>query len=255
MSTKLSLRERLKSHRSKRAGNPEEQNSRHPPDGPTTPPTQVPPSIVPFTDAQPGHTGVGPQAKEPLQATEFVVQQTQAISTSQRLWNEAYESLENDNETSELVRAYVKTLTTVLTAEKAPDTSKLRDPIERQIYRKKLVKDGQAKVSTAPRIINTVGNVAQFIPSAKGIIDLAIQNIQQAALPRVAICIGLQILLNPPKATKSNLTGINYVVSRMYWYCALTEHLLHKDNIKIRSLSDQFCISWRWQSRCSTMLF
>ena len=42
-----------------------------------------------------------------------------------------------------------------------------------------------------------------------------------------------QILLNPAKATKSNLTGITHVVSRMDWYCALTEHLLNKDNIVI----------------------
>jgi hypothetical protein len=46
-----------------------------------------------------------------------------------------------------------------------------------------------------------------------------------------------QILLNPAKATKSNLAGITHVVSRMDWYCALTEHLLNKDNIVIRNES------------------
>jgi hypothetical protein len=225
MSTKLSLRERFKSYRSKRAVNPDEQNGRHPPDGPTTPPvidTQgtpaspdtgakkiqlstttlqetlkassiVPVTDVPVTDAQPGPAGADLQAKEPLPATEFVVQQTQAISTSQRLWNDAYDSLENDSETAELVRAYVKTLTTILTAEKAPDTSKLKDPIQRQIYMKKLVEDGQAKVSAASKITNAVGDVAQFILSAKGMIDLAIQNIPQAALPWAGVCIGLQV--------------------------------------------------------------
>jgi hypothetical protein len=30
---------------------------------------------------------------------------------------------------------------------------------------------------------------------------------------------------------KSNLAGIAYVISRMDWYCALTEHLLNKDNV------------------------
>ena len=40
-----------------------------------------------------------------------------------------------------------------------------------------------------------------------------------------------QILSNPAKATKSNLAGITHVVTRMYWYCALTGHLLDKDNI------------------------
>ena len=41
------------------------------------------------------------------------------------------------------------------------------------------------------------------------------------------------MLSNPAKATKSNLAGITHVVSRMEWYCALTEHLLDRDNIKI----------------------
>ena len=40
-----------------------------------------------------------------------------------------------------------------------------------------------------------------------------------------------KILLNPAKATRSNLDGIVYVTSRMDWYCALTEHLLDGDHI------------------------
>lgn len=38
------------------------------------------------------------------------------------------------------------------------------------------------------------------------------------------------MLSNPAKATRSNLEGITYVVSRMNWYSALTEHLLGTDN-------------------------
>ena len=41
----------------------------------------------------------------------------------------------------------------------------------------------------------------------------------------------VKILLNPAKATRSNLDGIVYVTSRMDWYCALTEHLLDGDHI------------------------
>jgi hypothetical protein len=96
--------------------------------------------ILLVTNAQAGPTGADPQAKEPLPATEFAVQQTQAISTSQRIWNAAYDSLENDNETGELVKAYVKTLKMVFKAEKTPDTpateasgvsAELKDPIKR----------------------------------------------------------------------------------------------------------------------------
>jgi hypothetical protein len=43
--------------------------------------------------------------------------------------------------------------------------------------------------------------------------------------------ISIQILLNPAKATKSNLAGIAHVVSRMDWYCALTEYFLENDHV------------------------
>ncbi len=46
-----------------------------------------------------------------------------------------------------------------------------------------------------------------------------------------------QILSNPAKATKSNLAGITYTISRMDWYCALVEHVLNKDNIMTGSKS------------------
>ncbi|OAQ58427.1 WD-repeat protein [Pochonia chlamydosporia 170] len=133
--------------------------------------------------------------------TESIEQQSTALSKSQVLWNAAYDSLEEDKDTAELV------------------------------FMKKLVEEGQAKISTPSNVTKGVGDVAQFILSAKGMVDAAIQNIPQAALPWAGVCIGLQILLNPAKATKSNLTGIAHVVSRMDWYCALTEHLLNKDYI------------------------
>ncbi len=40
------------------------------------------------------------------------------------------------------------------------------------------------------------------------------------------LVISVQILSNPGMAIKSNLGGITHVISRMDWYCALTEHLL-----------------------------
>ncbi len=101
---------------------------------------QVPPSV---TDAQAGPAGTDPEATEPQSVTESVVQ----LSISQGLWNDAYDSLE----TAEVVKAYMKTLTMVLKAERAPDTSasgasdvstELKDPIQRQMHMKKLVEDG-----------------------------------------------------------------------------------------------------------------
>ncbi|EAW20787.1 NACHT and WD40 domain protein [Aspergillus fischeri NRRL 181] len=173
---------------------------------------------------------------------EQLTKQSAVLSISQRIWNAAYDSLEEDRATTDLVKSYLKTLTAVLKAEKGSSVSapeddelaaQLQSPTTRQEYLKKLVSDGQKKIETSSNIKMAVGDVAQFILSAKGMIDLAIQNIPQAALPWAGVCIGLQILLNPAQATKSNLAGIAHVTSRMDWYCALTEHLLNKNNIMI----------------------
>ncbi|KAI9640306.1 hypothetical protein NHQ30_011356 [Ciborinia camelliae] len=183
---------------------------------------------------------IEPQAKELQPTTDPIQQQSTALSTSQRLWNAAYDRLEEDKDTAKLVRSYVETLTEVLKANTpkivasgADDISaELKDPAKRQKYLGDLVKEGQSKVAIPSKITKGVGDIAQFVLSAKGMIDAAIQNIPQAALPWAGVCIGLQILLNPAKASKSNLAGITHVVSRMDWYCALTEHL-DKCNIKV----------------------
>ncbi|KAL2193889.1 hypothetical protein P885DRAFT_71887 [Corynascus similis CBS 632.67] len=153
-----------------------------------------------------------------------------ALSISQTLWNAAYDSLEEDADTAELVKSYLKTLMIALDTDPSTDLSvRVKDPIQRQTHMRELVEKGQAKISTPSKITQGVGDVAQFILSAKFIIDAAIHNIPQAALPWAGVCVGLHILLNPAKATRSNLTGIVHVVSRMDWYCALSEHLLKKD--------------------------
>ncbi|KAF7116900.1 hypothetical protein CNMCM5793_005530 [Aspergillus hiratsukae] len=186
---------------------------------------------------------------------EHLTKQSAELSISQRLWNAAYDSLEQDKDTADLVKSYLKTLTAVLNAEKpsagsAPQDDKLEveSPTTRQEYLKELVSQGLTKIETSSKIKMAVGDVAQFILSAKGMIDLAIQNIPQAALPWAGVCIGLQVSSHvlsvffgptniyadpsdPAQATKSNLAGITHVTSRMDWYCALTEHLLNKNNI------------------------
>ena len=52
-------------------------------------------------------------------------------------------------------------------------------------------------------------------------------------LPGLHDANSFQILSNLSSASKSNHTGIVHVISRMEWYCALTEHLLNKDNIVV----------------------
>ena len=151
-----------------------------------------------ITDTQ-DPTGV--QESGPVKG--YTVQQTPNLPTSQRLWNKAYGSLENDGDTAKLVRAYVKTLMTILTtetttADSGTDTlTEPEDPTERQIYMRKLVEEGLAKVTTTDKITKGLGSVAQFILSVKDMVDLAIQNIPQAALPWAGVCIGLQVSTFP----------------------------------------------------------
>ena len=94
----------------------------------------------------------------------------------------------------------MKILAKVLKAEKASDPSapddisaELKDPIRRQTYMVNLVEEGRKKTATTSKVIKGVGNVAQFILSAKGMVDAAIQNIPQAALPWAGVCVGLQV--------------------------------------------------------------
>lgn len=155
------------------------------------------------TQAQPVET----QAEDPP-ATE-TTERSPALSSSQELWNAAYDSLAKggdnaedkdarmDTDTAKLVKCYVKTLATILSAEASLDADSVaaesEDKSKRQTHMRRLVKEGQAKISTPSKITKGVGDVAQFILSAKDMIDAAVKNIPQAALPWAGVCIGLQV--------------------------------------------------------------
>ncbi|KAL2105107.1 hypothetical protein VUR80DRAFT_8990 [Thermomyces stellatus] len=102
-----------------------------------------------------------------LAATEPTAQQTAALPASQRLWNAAYDALERDD--ADLIRSDI--------------SADLHDPAKRQLHMKKLVEEGQAKISRASKITNRLGEVADAVLSIKGIIDVAVQSVPQAALP------------------------------------------------------------------------
>jgi hypothetical protein len=121
---------------------------------------------------------------------------------SQRLWNNAYDSLQDEDE--KLVGSYLKTLETVLRFEASKDPSsdpgdiaaKLKDPSQRQIYMQKLVKEGREKVAKVSKITAAVGGFAEAILKVKPMLDSAIGGIPQAApaaLPWAGVCIGLQV--------------------------------------------------------------
>jgi hypothetical protein len=134
--------------------------------------------------------------------TKPTEQQNPGLTISQRLWNAAYDNLKNNEDTAKLVGSYVKILTAALKAETASDASasevddvsaKLKDPFERERYMKDLVEKGRKKLATTSKVTDGVGNVVGFIDKAKGMIDEAIGNTPQAALPWAGVCIGLQV--------------------------------------------------------------
>ncbi|KAI3334678.1 WD40-repeat-containing domain protein [Ustulina deusta] len=169
--------------------------------------------------------------------TEPIEPSARALSVSEELWNAAYDGLEAAE--AELVGSYVKTLEQILggeTGEPSPTDrlAEMKDPIKRQKHMRELVRRGQDRISNVSKITTKVGEIADFILSSKGIVSLTLQNVPQAApaaLPWAGVCLGLEILRKPAQATKSNLEGIAHVISRMDWYCALTELLLNKTNI------------------------
>ncbi|GAO15542.1 hypothetical protein UVI_02020480 [Ustilaginoidea virens] len=157
---------------------------------------------------------------------------------SQQLWNDAYDLLEGDDATAAIVKSYAAMLTFAITGDDGkpqPETSalmaELKDPVKRQAHMRELVKKGREKFAGDSKTAQTVGDVASFILQARGIIDVAIKNVPQAALPWAGVCVGLQILTNPARVSRANLSGITHVVSRMDWYCSLVDHLLDERSI------------------------
>ncbi|KAK2593122.1 hypothetical protein QQS21_009171 [Conoideocrella luteorostrata] len=186
---------------------------------------------------------VAQQAAEPAKARvirrDSSDDEDQAPSQSQQLWNDAYDALEDGGTTAGIVRSYAEALTLAIDgqdgehpgAEASTLAADLKDPIKRQAHMRDLVKKGREKFANESKLAQSVGDVAGFVLQARGVIDVAIQNVPQAALPWAGVCVGLQILTNPAKASRANLAGITHVVSRMNWYCSLVDHLLDERSI------------------------
>lgn len=109
----------------------------------------------------------------------------------------AYDALEKEDE--DLVSSYITALEKVLghrnttsSVDGQPELG-LHDPTKRQIHMRRLVEEGRAKVLSSSQIVEGVGNIAKFVDLTKGVVDLAIQNVPQAALPWAGVCVGLQV--------------------------------------------------------------
>lgn len=125
----------------------------------------------------------------------------QGPSRSQQLWNDAYDILQDSSATAGIVESYAETLTFAITGqegEKPNVTSSslaadLRDPIKRQAHMRNLVCQGREKFASDSRVAQAVGDVAGFVLQARAVVDVAIKNVPQAALPWAGVCVGLQV--------------------------------------------------------------
>ncbi|KAG6013191.1 hypothetical protein E4U54_006993 [Claviceps lovelessii] len=179
------------------------------------------------------------KAVAPTRRREWSDDVERGLSKSQQLWNDAYDGLEDAGATAGIVRTYAKTLTLAIAGDDGQKPDKetsniaidLKDPIKRQAHMRDLVKKGREKFANDSKMAQAVGDVASFVLQARGVIDVAIKNVPQAALPWAGVCVALQILTNPAKVSRANLAGITHVVSRMDWYCSLVDHLLDERSI------------------------
>lgn len=182
---------------------------------PSSPSAADPRAARPSTEAtvtdchQPTAASQSPSPKLPIKpqnestATEFTKPPPPAISTSERLWNAAYDSLKVED--AGLVESYVRILDSILGGETSePSTAdaqaKLEDPTVQQQHMKELVRKGQEKISRASRISTRIGDLTDFVLSAKPIIDLVLQSVPHAApatLPWAGVCLGLQVNNRP----------------------------------------------------------
>ncbi|KAK3955856.1 hypothetical protein QBC32DRAFT_321280, partial [Pseudoneurospora amorphoporcata] len=158
-----------------------------------------------------------------------------------RLWERAYNELKQEE--VRLVDAYEKILSRQLqdgpgstVPESQPNTI-AQNTLDRRRQMTQLINAGLAKTEREVKVKESLGVAVDAVLSAKNTISAAIQAVPQAALAWTGICIALEMLANPIKATEANRKGINYVVKRMDWYWNLSTSLLRDPINNINELS------------------
>ncbi|KAF5536696.1 heterokaryon incompatibility protein het-E-1 [Fusarium napiforme] len=158
--------------------------------------------------------------------------ETAVRSVPERLWNKAYDILEEKE--PEIVNSYQEILQLVLhewTDATAPEELQALEHCKtvksRQMWR--LVYSGLEKSKRQAKLKESVSNIMETIENFKGVVDKAVKYSSEAAIAWAGVTLGLEILSNPMKEPGLNRKGIAYVLSRMEWYWNLVELVL-QDN-------------------------
>ncbi|KAK4139205.1 uncharacterized protein C8A04DRAFT_33317, partial [Dichotomopilus funicola] len=148
-----------------------------------------------------------------------------------RLWDRAYNDFKREE--ADLVDVYEKILSRQLqdglgsvVPESQPNTIAQNNSDTRRHQMTQLIHAGLDKIGREATVKEGLGVAVDVVLSARNIISLAIQALPQAALAWTGICLTLELLANPVKATEANRKGIAYVVKRMDWYWSLSGNLL-----------------------------
>lgn len=155
------------------------------------PPTIPPIATVSSNDAT--DTGGGSQEapKEEKKRREGM--------TSKEAWNKAYDELATDEGTMKLVEAYEKVVKKAGKDDGATDpeadeaTDDMKDPEQRDKVMRDTLESGYKRIYKSSKLTDAVGSVSSFVLKFKPMIDFAVGNIPQAALPWAGVSLGLTV--------------------------------------------------------------
>ncbi|KAL3587909.1 hypothetical protein FPOAC2_13808 [Fusarium poae] len=155
-------------------------------------------------------------------------------SLQERLWNEAYDKLK-ENE-PKLVGVYEKILSAKLHGD--DPSSATRESTDNEIgetprtrcgQMQQLVQAGLDRTQKQASIKQGIDEGLQAVQEVRRIVDKALHAAPEAAVAWVGVCLGLEILSNPIAEARDNRKGIAYVLSRMEWYWNLVSLLLDEN--------------------------
>ncbi|KAF5680208.1 heterokaryon incompatibility protein het-E-1 [Fusarium circinatum] len=178
------------------------------------------------------------ETTEPATASSPSPEPQNAIpSIPERLWNKAYDILEEKE--AEIVKSYQEILKLaqlewddIAAPEELQHLEHCKTDKSRQMWR--LVYSGLEKSKRQAKLKESVSNIIETIDNLKGVVDKAVKYSSEAAIAWAGVTLGLEILSNPMKEPGLNRKGIAYVLSRMEWYWNLAELVL-LDNSSVPS--------------------